>query len=131
MARSWRDRPRTLQNLHIQPRRHGAPLQLHVFLVFYNDFLFSHSRHHAFCMVFYPCILLLQCVLTRKTCHALSSLGVVIQMILIALIMTFVILMLLLGLIRWAFRPWACWSTTHASLHKPQSPCSMSMFHFS
>jgi hypothetical protein len=24
MARSWRDHPRTLQNLHIQPRRHGA-----------------------------------------------------------------------------------------------------------
>jgi hypothetical protein len=24
MARSWRARPRTLQNLHIQPRRHGA-----------------------------------------------------------------------------------------------------------
>ena len=47
-------------------RRHGAPLQLHVFLVFYNDFSLSHSRNHAFCMVFYPCMLLLQCVLTRK-----------------------------------------------------------------
>ena len=50
-------------------------LELHVFNVFYNDCLFSHSRNHAFCMVFYPCILLLQRVLTRKTCHASSSLG--------------------------------------------------------
>jgi hypothetical protein len=60
--------------------RHGAPLQLHIFFVFCNDFSFSHSRNHAFCMVFYPCMLLLQCVLTRKTCHALSSLGVVLLM---------------------------------------------------
>jgi hypothetical protein len=57
--------------------RHGAPLQLHVFDVSYNDFSLSPSQNRAFRMVFFPCILLLQCVLTRKTCHALSSLGVI------------------------------------------------------
>jgi hypothetical protein len=58
--------------------RHGAPLQLHAFLELYNDFSLSPFRNHALCTVFYPCTLLLQCVLTRKTCHALSSLGVVV-----------------------------------------------------
>jgi hypothetical protein len=56
--------------------RHGTPLELHVFLLFYNDFSCSPTQTHVFCMVSYPCELLSQCMLTRKTCHALSSLGV-------------------------------------------------------
>jgi hypothetical protein len=53
--------------------RHGAPLRLHVFFVFYNDSLLAPSQNHAFCMVFYPHTFLLQCILT---CVALSSSGV-------------------------------------------------------
>jgi hypothetical protein len=56
--------------------RHGAPLQLHVFIASYNDVSFSSSRNHAFCVVFCPRVLLVQCILTRETYHALSTLGV-------------------------------------------------------
>jgi hypothetical protein len=63
--------------------RHGAPLQLNVLLVFYNDFWFSPSRKHAVCIVFYPCVLFLQRVLTRKTSDDLSSLGVLLVIVIL------------------------------------------------
>jgi hypothetical protein len=81
--RSWRDHPHSAESTCPAEKawrhmiRHGAPLQLHIFLAIYNEFSLSPSQNHAFCVVFYPRILLLQCVLTRKTCHGLSSLGVV------------------------------------------------------
>jgi hypothetical protein len=46
------------------------------FLLIDNDLSLSPSQNHVFCMIFCPHVLLLQCVLTCKTCHALSSLGV-------------------------------------------------------
>jgi hypothetical protein len=61
MARSRRDRPRTVHNLHIQSGRHGAIREG-----------MAHMRSVVFC----PHVLLLQRILTHKTCHALSSLGV-------------------------------------------------------
>jgi hypothetical protein len=78
--------------------RHGAPLQLHVFLVCYNDFSFSPSQNHVFCMVFCPHVLF-QCILTRKTCHALPSLGTPLllpQLLLLLLLLLLPMLLLLL-----------------------------------
>jgi hypothetical protein len=80
-------------------RRHGAPLQVHVFIVCYEDLSFSHSRNHASRMVFYPCILLLQCVLTRKRCHALSSLGVLAILLIILVLLVLLLLLLVLLLV--------------------------------
>jgi hypothetical protein len=59
--------------------RRGAPLQLHVFLICHNDSLFLHPRNHGFCMVLCPCISLLQCILTCKTCQALSALECILR----------------------------------------------------
>jgi Ca2+/H+ antiporter len=63
--------------------RHGAPLQLHVFFVVYNELSFAHSKNYALRMVFYPCILLVRCFLTHKTWHASSSWGVLVLVVLV------------------------------------------------
>jgi hypothetical protein len=54
----------------------GRTLATARFPIGHNDSLSSPSQNHAFCWIFYPCILLLQRILTHKTCHALSSSGI-------------------------------------------------------
>jgi hypothetical protein len=48
--------------------RHGAPLHLHVFLAVYNDFSFSPSQNHAFCIVSCPRVFILQRIVFYNDC---------------------------------------------------------------
>jgi hypothetical protein len=66
--------------------RHGAPLQLLVFLVCYNAFSLALSESYVLHGFLSPA-LLLQCISTGKTCHALSSSGVLLLLLLLLLLL--------------------------------------------
>jgi hypothetical protein len=79
--------------------KHGAPLQPHVVVISDKDLSFSPFQNHVCCMVFYPCMLLLQCVLTCKTCHASSSLGVVLAALAVIALVALGVLVILVILV--------------------------------